>query len=62
MAGEIRKVRMRVSRGNPTDGAVIRAGAIIELPVFWADKFIADGTAEEIKAVAEPKTKGKSKK
>ena len=52
MANKSIKVRMKVSRGNPSGGAIIRAGAVVELPEFWASKFIADGTAEEIKTDA----------
>jgi hypothetical protein len=40
------KIRMLVSRGNPSGGAIIRAGATIEIAEFWAKKFIAEGSAE----------------
>lgn len=45
---------MIMSRGNPAGGMIIRAGATVDLPEFWADKFIADGSAEEVAAT--PKT------
>jgi len=51
-----KKVKMKVSRGNPAGGPIIRAGATVELPEFWANQFIADGTAEEVKT---EKVKGK---
>jgi hypothetical protein len=43
------KLRMLISRGSPIDGAIIRAGAVVELPEFWAERFLADGSAEEVK-------------
>lgn len=47
-------VRMLISRGSPVDGTVIRAGAVVELPDFWAERFIADGSCiEEQTASAE---------
>lgn len=60
-----KKVRMLVSRGNPAAGfGLIRQGAVVELPEFWADRFIADGTAELVegkveKTESEPKKKSK---
>lgn len=61
-----KKVRMMVSRGNPTGGgAIIRAGAIVELPAFLAEQYVADGTAEfceEAEPKAETKVKGKNGK
>lgn len=36
---------MIVSRGNPGAGVIIRAGSLVDLPEFWAKKFIEDGTA-----------------
>lgn len=66
---ETKKIRMKVSRGNPAGGPIIRAGATVELPLFWANKFIADGTAEEVTDTAsasaakpEKKNGGKNKK
>jgi hypothetical protein len=62
------KVRMKVSHGSPVDGAIIRAGAVVPLPEFWAKKFISDGTAEEVKteaahpAAKEKKNGGKTPK
>lgn len=57
-----KKVRFKISRGNPSTGAIIRAGAVIELAEFWADKFIADGTAELIEETEKTKSKKKGKK
>lgn len=54
------KIRMKVSRGNPSTGTIIRAGATIDIAEFWANRFIADGSAELIEETkAESKTKGK---
>lgn len=57
---EPKKVRMMVSRGNPA-GGMIRAGAVVVLPGYWANKFIEDGTAEAVEETktAEPKAKDK---
>jgi hypothetical protein len=44
---EVKKVRMKVDRGNPA-GGIIRAGAVVSLHSYWADKFIADGSAESV--------------
>ena len=71
-----RKLSFLRSQGDPASGAIIRAGAVVEVPDFWADRFVADGTAvevvEQIKpdepqpeepTTPAPKTKkGKSKK
>lgn len=58
---ETKKVRMLVSRGNPTSGVIIRSGAVVELPAFWAEKFIAEGAAVEETPSAES-AKPKKKK
>jgi hypothetical protein len=47
MANESIKIRMKASRGNPA-GGIIRAGAVVQLPKFWAERFIEDGTAERV--------------
>lgn len=46
MANETRKIRFLASQGNPTGGPIIRRGTVTDFPAFWADRFIADGTAE----------------
>ncbi|HEY8562798.1 MAG TPA: hypothetical protein VIL74_20640 [Pyrinomonadaceae bacterium] len=53
---------MKVARGNPA-GGIIRAGAVVVLHEFWADKFIADGTAEEVRETdsADPEAKQEKK-
>jgi hypothetical protein len=48
---ETKKIRMKVSRGAPGSG-IIRAGATVEIASFWAESFIADGSAEEVKTDA----------
>lgn len=62
MAQKTIKVRMKVSWGHPTNGGIIRAGAVVELPEFWANKFIADGTAEEVKTEEVKADSGDTKK
>ena len=58
---ETKKVRMKVSRGNPSKGgAIFAASAVVEVPSFWADKWIAEGVAEEVRS--EPETSSKEKK
>ncbi len=57
---EMKKVRIMVRVGNPSSGAILAPGATVELPVFWADKYIANGSAELVEAKAKdpkPKTK-----
>lgn len=60
---ETKKIRMKISRGVP-GGGIIRAGAAVEISEFWANQFIADGTAEAVEetssAEAAAKPKGKS--
>lgn len=68
---EMKKVRIMARVGNPLDGAIIQPGAVVDLPEVWADRYIANGSAElvaESKAKAEPaaddspKPKGKKDK
>lgn len=48
------KLRFLQSQGSPLDpGTVIRAGAKVEMPEFWAKKFIAQGIAEAVEEAAE---------
>jgi hypothetical protein len=56
------KIRMLVSRGNPSGGAIIRAGATIEIAEFWAKKFIAEGSAELVEEPKSEKPKAKGKR
>jgi hypothetical protein len=46
---ETKRIKFLVSRGSPVDAAIIRVGTVTDFPVFWADRFIADGTAIEVK-------------
>lgn len=34
--------------GNPGSGVILQAGTVVDLPAFWADKFIANGSAEAV--------------
>lgn len=62
-----KKVTMLKSWGNPTrGGGILRAGAKVELPEYWADKFVADGiakadSAKPDKAKTEVQADGKGK-
>lgn len=56
--------------GNPLDGAILAPGALVDLPEVWADRYVANGTAELAeepkkekgdKSVAALKAKGKKK-
>lgn len=58
-----RKVKMLIPRGSPTDGAMLQRGATVELPEYWADRFVEDETAEEVSEQKASKTeKPKAKK
>lgn len=52
--------------GNPLDGAILAPGATVELPEVWADRYIANGSAELVTAKpkaekTDDKPKGKGK-
>jgi hypothetical protein len=61
-----KRIKVLISRGNPSGGPIIRSGSVIEIAAFWADRWIADGTAVEVqeteKKAAEPKEKKNGKK
>ena len=62
MAKESVKVRMKESRGNPAGGPVLRAGAVLNLPSFWAERFVADGAAEKVEQTETPARSAKKGK
>jgi hypothetical protein len=54
------KLRFLKARGYA--GQIARVGAVLEVDEFWANQFIADGTAELADAITvKPPTKGKAK-
>lgn len=59
-----KKVRIMARVGDPRSGVIIQPGAVVDLPEVWADRYIADGSAElvEAKAASEPKPPSASKK
>jgi hypothetical protein len=60
-----KKVRVTRRVGDPTKGVIIQPGAVVDLPAFWADRYIANGSAVEVEKTEHPKTekpKGKKKK
>lgn len=59
-----KKVRIMARVGDPSNGVIIQPGAVVDLPEVWADRYIADGSAElvEAKAASEPKPAPASKK
>lgn len=59
-----KKVRVLERIGNPGDGAILQPGATIDLPEVWADRYVAQGKAEEVKTepkAAKPKAKNVGK-
>lgn len=51
MSKENIKIRFLESRGSPVEGGVIiQKGTVADFPAYWAKRFIADGTAEVVKA------------
>lgn len=51
-------VTVKFERAHGHAGVVIARGAVVELPEFWANKYIAAGLA----VPAEPKAKAKAQK
>jgi energy-converting hydrogenase Eha subunit G len=48
--------------GSPLSGAILAPGAAVDMPEFWAEKYVAEGKArfaDEKKAKAEPDAKVK---
>lgn len=56
-------VKVKFNRSRGYNGAIIRAGATVEISEFWAKIFLADGTASEVtngsadSAKSQPKAK-----
>jgi hypothetical protein len=57
------KVRILERVGDPSKGVIIQPGTVVDLPEVWANRYIANGSAEAIleKPKAE-KPKAASKK
>lgn len=63
MAEGTSRMKFRISYGSPVDGAIIRAGAVTDVPEFWAKWFEERGIAERVTdAPAEPSPKTKKPK
>jgi len=43
-----KKVRILENVGHPSSGVTIRQGATVDLPEYWADKYVNQGVAEFI--------------
>lgn len=59
-----KKVRILKRVGDPGSGVILAPGASVELLEVWADRYIANGSAELIEAKtakAEPKAETKKK-
>ena len=52
-----KKVRIITRVGDPTSGAILAPGAVVELPEVWADRYVAAGQVE----LVEPKPKAEKK-
>ena len=69
MATKTVRILQRV--GDPGSGMILAPGASVELPEVWADRYIANGSAElieaktakvlELEAIATGKTKAAKK-
>lgn len=55
-----KKVRIMARVGNPSNGAILAPGAVIDLPEAWADRYIAQGKAELV--TAKPKAEASDEK
>lgn len=63
---ETRKVRITARVGDPSNGAILQPGAVVVIPAYWADRYIAQGAAEIVaeeveKPKADEKRSGKKK-
>ncbi len=61
-----KKVRILERVGDPVGGAILQPGATVDLPEVWADRFIANSSAELVAAKpkaekTDDKPKGKGK-
>lgn len=58
---ETKKVRILARVGDPSKGVIIQPGAIVDLPEVWADRYIANGSAELVEerqlGAAKPESK-----
>ena len=44
--------------GDPSSGAILAPGAVIDLPEVWAERYVSQGKAEFVeKPAKEPKAK-----
>jgi len=58
-----KKVRILQRVGDPGSGVILAPGASVELPEVWADRYIANGSAELIEAkTAKPEKTSKTSK
>ena len=61
MATKTVRILQRV--GDPGSGMILAPGASVELPEVWADRYIANGSAELIEAkAAKPEKTSKTSK
>lgn len=64
---DTKKIRFLTRAGDPRTGIIIQPGTVTDFPAVWADRYVRQGIAEEVK-VKEPKKpadkppKGKGKK
>lgn len=60
--GNTRKVRITARVGDPSNGAILAPGAVVELPGTWAERYVEQGKAEFVeKAAKAPKPEKKKK-
>jgi hypothetical protein len=46
---ETKKIRFLQRAGDPRSGVIIQPGTVTDFPATWADRYIAQGIAEEVK-------------
>jgi hypothetical protein len=61
MSNATKHIRFIGRAGDPRSGVIIQPGTVTDFPEVWADRYIAQGLAEEIKP-DETKPKAKKKK
>lgn len=63
---ELKKVKIIARVGDPRNGVIIQPGTTVDLPEVWADRYIANGSAELVDEKPKPtepeKKPAKSKK
>ena len=48
MAGSaVKKVRILERVGDPRSGVILQPGALVDLPEYWADRYVSQGKARE---------------